>query len=129
MDVKYPHIQVKLIGEDGNAYSIIGRVTKAMRRDDCTEEQIQEYITEATSGDYDHLLQVTMATVAEEENDDDEEDYDFSDLNDYDDALDLDYDEDDSDYFDDEDELEAEEEHWLINAWETEVRTSFKNEE
>lgn len=62
-NVKYPNITVKLVGEDGNAFSIMGRVTKAMRRAGCTPEQIKEYTNEAMSGDYNHLLQVTMSYV------------------------------------------------------------------
>jgi hypothetical protein len=28
---KYPHVKVKLVGRDGNAFAILARVTKAMR--------------------------------------------------------------------------------------------------
>ena len=61
MDVKYPNITVQLVGNDGNAFSILGQVRKAMRQAGVPAEQIKECMTEATSGDYDHLL----ATVAE----------------------------------------------------------------
>jgi len=54
---------VKLVGEDGNAYSIIGRVRKALRKAGATKEHINKYMEEAMSGDYDHLLQVTMEYV------------------------------------------------------------------
>jgi hypothetical protein len=63
MDVKFPHIHVQLVGEDGNAYSILGRVRAAMKRAGCTPEQIDEYTNDAMSGDYDHLLQITLQTV------------------------------------------------------------------
>jgi hypothetical protein len=63
MTVKFPHITVKLAGEDGNAFAIIGRVTVAMRRGGCTIDDIRAYREAATSSDYDHLLQVTMETV------------------------------------------------------------------
>jgi len=56
-------VKVRLVGEDGNAFFILGRVTKAMRRADYTQEEIDRYQREATSGNYDHLLQVTMAWV------------------------------------------------------------------
>jgi len=102
MEIKYPHIKVRLVGEDGNAFSIIGRVKKAMREGGCTEEQMDEYVAEATSGDYNHLLTVTMNTVAEESAEE-EEDYDFSELNDYDEE----FNEDNYDYNDyDEEERE-----------------------
>lgn len=63
---KYPHIKVSLVGEDGNAFSILGRVTKAMRRGKCTEEQVKEFMSEATTGDYDHLLVTVMKYVDED---------------------------------------------------------------
>jgi len=54
---------VKLIGEDGNAFSIMGRVKKALRRAGADQEYIDKYLSEATSGDYDHLLVVCMEYV------------------------------------------------------------------
>lgn len=54
---------VVLLGEDGNAFAIMGRVIKALRRAGYTEEEITQYREEATSGDYNHLLQVTMKWV------------------------------------------------------------------
>ena len=53
MDVKYPEITVSLVGVDGNAFSILGQVRKAMRQAGVPAEQIKEFMTEATSGDYD----------------------------------------------------------------------------
>lgn len=61
--MKYPHIKVKLVGTDGNAFAILGKVINAMRRNGCTEEQIMEFRTEATSGDYDKLLATCMDYV------------------------------------------------------------------
>lgn len=60
---KYPEIEVQLSGEDGNAFSIIGRVCKAMRRADVPTSEIDAFRTEAMSGDYDHVLQTAMAYV------------------------------------------------------------------
>ncbi len=54
---------VKLIGEDGNAFLILGRVTSALKRAGYTEEEREQYYTEATSKDYDHLLAVTAEWV------------------------------------------------------------------
>jgi hypothetical protein len=51
---------VKLTGEDGNAFAILGRTAAALRRAGVPQEQIDDYFAEATSGDYDHLLQTTM---------------------------------------------------------------------
>ena len=48
---------LKLLGEDGNAFSIIGRARRAGRRAGWTEEQLTAMCDEAMSGDYDHVLQ------------------------------------------------------------------------
>ncbi len=62
-DVKYPEIEVELVGQDGNVFAILGRVTKAMRKAQLSNNQIDEFTDEATSGDYDHLLQTCMKYV------------------------------------------------------------------
>ena len=41
---------VKLIGNDGNAFSIMGRVKQALKRAGADKEYIDEYLSEATSG-------------------------------------------------------------------------------
>ena len=64
MSVKYPDVKVKLVGEDGNAFAIIGRIQKAMRRAKIDEGEIKEFVDDAMSGNYDHLLQVAMKTVS-----------------------------------------------------------------
>jgi hypothetical protein len=67
-------VNLPLVGEDGNAMAIMGRATGAMRRAGFTEEERNEYTTEAMSGDYDHLLMTTMSyfdTSCDEEVDDD----------------------------------------------------------
>jgi hypothetical protein len=51
--------KLKLIGKDGNAFSILGRAKRALQKAG-RENEIEEYMEEATSGDYDHLLRVTM---------------------------------------------------------------------
>lgn len=61
--VKYPHVKVKLIGEDGNAYAIMGRVTQALRRAKVPQKDIDQYLKESTSGDYDNLLRTAMKWV------------------------------------------------------------------
>jgi len=57
------NVKVKLVGEDGNAFFIIGRTRAAMKRAHVPEETIKEFQTEAMSGDYDHLLQTVMKYV------------------------------------------------------------------
>jgi methenyltetrahydromethanopterin cyclohydrolase len=63
MSVKFPNVSVKLAGEDGNVFMILGRVKYAMKREGCTKEEIEEFVNEATSGDYDKVLQTIMKTV------------------------------------------------------------------
>ena len=60
---RYNNVNVKLAGTDGNAFSILGKVVSAMKRAGLTKDQIEEYKTEAKSGDYDNLLCVTMDYV------------------------------------------------------------------
>ena len=54
---------VKLTGRDGNAFSIMGRVKQALRCKGADREYIEKYLKEATAGDYDHLLSVSMEYV------------------------------------------------------------------
>ena len=63
-DVKYPEIEVQLSGEDGNAFAIIARVSKALRREGATDEERKEFFDEATSGDYDNVLRTCIRWVA-----------------------------------------------------------------
>ncbi len=55
-------IVVELVGEDGNAFAIIGRVSKALKRGG-HGDLVNEFTKEAMSGDYDHLLQTAMEYV------------------------------------------------------------------
>ena len=63
---RYPDIQVQLTGQDGNAFAILGRTTGALRRAGLPQEEIDDYVAEATSGDYDHLLQTNMRWIQRE---------------------------------------------------------------
>lgn len=63
---KYPEITVRLVGEDGNAFSIMGRVSEALKRGGVSKEEREEYFAESTAGDYDHLLRTAMAWVTVE---------------------------------------------------------------
>lgn len=56
-------IEVELIGNDGNAFSIMGAVSRELKRAGATKEQRDEYFAEATAGDYDNLLRVTSHWV------------------------------------------------------------------
>ncbi len=54
---------VKLVGEDSNAFSILGKVSKALKNAGADREHIDAYMDEATSGDYNNLLAITMKYV------------------------------------------------------------------
>lgn len=56
---------------DGNAFSIMAHAGRALRKAGATPAEIAQYRAEATSGDYDNLLRVTMdwATFGDEEGD------------------------------------------------------------
>lgn len=60
---KYPNIAVQLSGNDGNAFAILGAVSKALRRAGVAKEEQTEFYSQATSGDYDHLLRTAMEWV------------------------------------------------------------------
>lgn len=75
-EVLYPHVEVKLVGEEGNAFAIMGRVSNAMRRAKVPASVIKEFHDEATSGDYDNLLRTCMKYVSVDRDEDDEDGYD-----------------------------------------------------
>ena len=52
-----------LIGINGNAYSIMGYVRAAMDDANMTNDDIDAYIKDATSSDYDHLLAVSCEMI------------------------------------------------------------------
>lgn len=60
---KYPEIEVQLIGNDGNAFSILGNVKNALRKNKVPNEEINQFIEEATNEDYNHLLRTCMNWV------------------------------------------------------------------
>jgi hypothetical protein len=59
---KYP-VTVKLVGEDGNAFAIMAKVSRALRNAGATREEVNQYMDESMSGDYDNLLRVAMTWV------------------------------------------------------------------
>ena len=57
---RFPEIDVELVGQDGNAFAILGACRRAMKRAKLDPEIIEDFMREATSGDYDDLLQTAM---------------------------------------------------------------------
>lgn len=56
MEVKYPGLEVKLLGENGNAFNLIGITAKALRKH-AGKEAAEEFLTESMEQkSYDDLL-------------------------------------------------------------------------
>lgn len=63
MDIKYDDVTVKLTGEDGNAFNIIGQVNRGIREVHGADAA-KEFADEAmTSESYDALLAFVQRTV------------------------------------------------------------------
>lgn len=56
-------IEVQLTGNDGNAFAIMGAVSKALRKGGVPANEVEEYVSESMSGDYNNLLRVAMNWV------------------------------------------------------------------
>jgi hypothetical protein len=63
MDIKYPHIKVRLVGEDGNAFAIMGRAGQALQKGGIGKIERDLFFKECMSSDYDNLLQTCMRWV------------------------------------------------------------------
>jgi len=60
---KYPNVKVKLVGNDGNAFVVLGQVRRALKNAGISEEEIKKFTDQATSGDYDNLLNTCIEWV------------------------------------------------------------------
>ena len=60
---------VGLVGEDGDAFAIMGRTIEALRRIGNPPEVIRQYQAEAMSGNFDNLFRVTMEYTYQPEED------------------------------------------------------------
>lgn len=56
-------VKVKLVGKDGNAWAIMGNVSRALKKAGATQAEIDEYTKQSMSGDYNHLLRTAMEWV------------------------------------------------------------------
>lgn len=62
--MKYPEITVKLIGEDGNVFNIIGLVSRALKRGKVPADEVSKFQSAAfSSPSYDAVLQLCMEWV------------------------------------------------------------------
>ncbi len=56
MVIKYPEVHVRLVGQDGNAFNILGLCRRAAKKARVPDADITAFFNEASAGDYDHLL-------------------------------------------------------------------------
>lgn len=56
-------VKVKLTGTDGNAFAIMGKVSGALRKAGASKEDVESYMQESMSGDYDNLLRTACKWV------------------------------------------------------------------
>jgi hypothetical protein len=65
-------VQCQLVGQDGNAFAIMGRVQRAMRKAGYSHQATTEYGEASMSGDYNHLLRVAMDWTEDPHEDDED---------------------------------------------------------
>ena len=63
MEPRYPYVTAELVGRDGNAFAILGRVVQALSESGVPHEEIRRFVEEAQAGDYGHLLQTVIKWV------------------------------------------------------------------
>lgn len=49
-------IKLKLVGLDGNAFSLMGAFRQQAKKENWSDEEIKSLLDEAMKGDYDHLV-------------------------------------------------------------------------
>jgi len=54
-----------LVGVDGNCFAIMGYVVSAMKKEGKSKDEIDNYLKDAKSSDYDHLLAVSQDVITE----------------------------------------------------------------
>jgi hypothetical protein len=72
-------VRMSLVGQDGNAFFLMGAFQREARMQGWTSEEIEKVIHECKSGDYNHLLSTLMDNIEEPEDEEDEyeEDSDY----------------------------------------------------
>ena len=55
--------EIKLNGNNGDSFAILSKATEELIKAGADKEYVEKYLNEATAGDYDHLLGVTMKYV------------------------------------------------------------------
>jgi hypothetical protein len=60
---RYPNIVVHLVGQDGNAFNVMGLVARALREGGVSQKEVARYLKQSQSGDYNNLLMTAMKWV------------------------------------------------------------------
>jgi len=60
---KYDNVSVQLTGRDGNAFAVMATVKSALEKGGAPQDEIETYLAESMSGDYDNLLRTAMKWV------------------------------------------------------------------
>lgn len=59
----YPEIEVELTGIDGNTGSIMAAVSRGLKRNGVSYDQVEKMREEMLSGDYNNVIQTAMRWV------------------------------------------------------------------
>lgn len=59
----FDNVTVELSGQDGNAFAVMAKVKSAIEKAGATQGEIETYLAESMSGDYDNLLRTAMKWV------------------------------------------------------------------
>lgn len=60
---KYPDVVVHLVGENSNAFNIMGLVARAMCEAGVPNAEVAKYMKESMASDYDNLLVTALKWV------------------------------------------------------------------
>ena len=61
--IRYPAVQVSLIGRDSNALAVVAAVSRALEQAGVRQEEITNFYDEALSGDYNTVLQTALRWI------------------------------------------------------------------
>ena len=60
MNIPNKKVKLKLVGLDGNSFSLMGAFQRQARKEGWSKEEIDQVLDECRSGDYNHLLSTLM---------------------------------------------------------------------
>ncbi len=61
--IRYPAVQVPLIGRDSDALAVVAAVSRALEQAGVRQEEITNFYDEALSGDYNTVLQTALRWI------------------------------------------------------------------